>query len=520
MALKKSTTAWPAWHEQQPKIAPIKLYYLYYDYGILEPVSEVVAKMTEKIKKPEHYNSGKKTHALFIGLACLVGLVLITSLFAGGAWFFYRDKALPNVTFANMHMGGKTREQVKALVEQKLQEATLNFSYNGEEKLVAPSDIGITFDVNKTVDAVMSTGRGNFKDLLKLTQKQKVNLAYSSDVGAAIAFAKQHYPNAVADAKDAQLTFADNTFTIQPGVDGKGFDIPTFTLALQQLAEDPKPITVLVTTTMVAPAIQADNLTKLQEEVNRRVNLSIKFLYQGRLMYIADPGDIANWVNFTPDPANKTATATYDKAKIELFLKQKVGPSIASPAQDRKVLRNPDTGQEIVIQAGREGRQLANIESLTNEILEALTNGNSYEKEVAITTAPFKTITLSGGTDHWVEVDLSEQRTSLWAGSTAVASFTISSGVAQWPTVTGEFAIWYKTPNQVMTGGSRASGDYYYLPNVTWVSYFYRDYGFHTAYWHNNFGQPMSHGCINMRQADAKALYDFAPIGTKVIVHA
>lgn len=476
--------------------------------------------MAEIKNTTDAHPKGKQPHVLFIMLACLVGLVLVTSAIVGGAWFYYRDKALPNVTVANIAVGGKTREQVKQIVEEELADARLTFMQEGKETTATFAEIGVQFDIDKTVDAVMHKGRAGLNDLGKLTTKQPVSLTYTTDVGAAITFAKQHYPNVVTDAKDAELMFADNKFQIKPGTDGKGFDVPAFTAAVHQLAQDPKAIVLPVSTTPVAPAIQPDNLTKLQEEVNQRLGLSIKFLHQGRLMYVTDPSDIASWINFTPDPTNKTATANYDKSKIELFLKQKVGPSMASPAQDRKVLRNPETGHEIVIQAGREGRQLADIEGLTNGIIDALAKSTPYEKEVAITTAPFKTVTLAGGTDRWVEVDLSEQRTTLWAGSTAVSSFTISSGVGQFPTVTGEFAIWYKTPNQVMTGGSRASGDYYYLPNVTWVSYFHRDYGFHTAYWHNNFGQPMSHGCINMRQADAKALYDFAPIGTKVIVHA
>ena len=59
-----------------------------------------------------------------------------------------------------------------------------------------------------------------------------------------------------------------------------------------------------------------------------------------------------------------------------------------------------------------------------------------------------------------------------------------------------------------MAGGSGA--DAYNLPNVPYVMYFYQDYGLHGAYWHNNFGHPMSHGCINERITDAKALYDWA----------
>ena len=59
-----------------------------------------------------------------------------------------------------------------------------------------------------------------------------------------------------------------------------------------------------------------------------------------------------------------------------------------------------------------------------------------------------------------------------------------------------------------MAGGSGA--DAYDLPNVPYVMYFYQDYGLHGAYWHNNFGHPMSHGCVNERIVDAKALYEWA----------
>ena len=59
-----------------------------------------------------------------------------------------------------------------------------------------------------------------------------------------------------------------------------------------------------------------------------------------------------------------------------------------------------------------------------------------------------------------------------------------------------------------MSGGSGT--DAYDLPNVPYVMYFYHDFGLHGVYWHDNFGYTMSHGCINMRQIDAGALFDWA----------
>ncbi len=110
----------------------------------------------------------------------------------------------------------------------------------------------------------------------------------------------------------------------------------------------------------------------------------------------------------------------------------------------------------------------------------------------------------------WIDVDLSAQRVTAYEGSAPVRYFTISSGLPGTPTVTGTFRIWAKTPLQDMSGGNRASGDAYYLKDVPWVQYFYEDYSFHGTYWHNNFGTPMSRGCINMRIEDAKWLYNWA----------
>ncbi len=115
--------------------------------------------------------------------------------------------------------------------------------------------------------------------------------------------------------------------------------------------------------------------------------------------------------------------------------------------------------------------------------------------------------------DKRIEVDLNTQRVYAYEGDNRVMEFIISSG--KWGrTPTGNFRIAYKTKAQKMSGGSKALGTYYYLPNVQFVQFFgnsefpwSRGFSFHGAYWHDNFGQPMSHGCINMRNEDAQQLF-------------
>ena len=115
--------------------------------------------------------------------------------------------------------------------------------------------------------------------------------------------------------------------------------------------------------------------------------------------------------------------------------------------------------------------------------------------------------------DHWVDVDLSTQTVFAMQGDQIARSFLVSTG--RWPTVTitGVFRIY------VMYRAADMSGDDYYLPKVPYVMYFHEGYGLHGTYWHNNFGTPMSHGCVNLRTADAAWLYEYSSVGTVVSVH-
>jgi len=115
-----------------------------------------------------------------------------------------------------------------------------------------------------------------------------------------------------------------------------------------------------------------------------------------------------------------------------------------------------------------------------------------------------------------IEVDLTHQRIYAYEGDRLVYNFSISSG--KWGrTPVGVFKIWIKLRYTKMSGGSKALRTYYYLPNVPYVMYFSnnkiaksRGYGLHGTYWHNNFGHPMSHGCINMKTEEAGLLYYWA----------
>ena len=122
---------------------------------------------------------------------------------------------------------------------------------------------------------------------------------------------------------------------------------------------------------------------------------------------------------------------------------------------------------------------------------------------------------------RWIEIDLSEQKLIAYQGNTPVMVTQISSGrkngtdrlVYYTETVTGRYTV------QKRYAAARMAGPGYDTPNVPYIQYFFRGYAIHGAFWHNEFGLPVSHGCINMRVEEARQLFEWATIGTEIIVH-
>ena len=114
---------------------------------------------------------------------------------------------------------------------------------------------------------------------------------------------------------------------------------------------------------------------------------------------------------------------------------------------------------------------------------------------------------------RWIDVDLSAQTVTAYDGADPVRSFVVSTGTAAHPTVTGQFRVYIKLKSTPMAGPG------YYLPGVPWTMYYYKGYAIHGTYWHDNFGTPMSHGCVNLTIPDSEWVYNFSEVGTLINVH-
>ena len=127
------------------------------------------------------------------------------------------------------------------------------------------------------------------------------------------------------------------------------------------------------------------------------------------------------------------------------------------------------------------------------------------------------------------------------SGRTLISTTLVSTGLEPNPTLPGLFHVRYKLPTQDMAGAINSDGQVvalgqdaaddarsgleagespYVVAAVPNVMYFNMEAeALHGTYWHNNFGNPMSHGCVNLPLNVASWLYGWAPLGTEVWVH-
>ncbi|MDP3331371.1 MAG: L,D-transpeptidase [Methylococcaceae bacterium] len=134
------------------------------------------------------------------------------------------------------------------------------------------------------------------------------------------------------------------------------------------------------------------------------------------------------------------------------------------------------------------------------------------------------------GTDRKLFVYLDSQRVDAVENGKVVRTFKVSTGKSKTPTVTGSFYIYDRYRHKKMRSDvGKGQPGFYEVEDVPYTQFFHKDFAFHGAFWHNSFGQPASHGCVNMAtkeqnkrwpnvSEDAGWLYQWAALGLPVTV--
>ncbi|MDR3106806.1 MAG: L,D-transpeptidase, partial [Bifidobacteriaceae bacterium] len=331
---------------------------------------------------------------------------------------------------------------------------------------------------------------------------------------------------------DATVAFDPENvaFAVEPSVTGLKTEVEPAAAAIKAyLADTAAPANVEVKAVPNPPAIDDDAAQTAADAATAGLERVITFDNGQRgskaRAYQLPVALIGAWTTFTANPEQGAIEVGYDQGLIAANLPALLADKVAIPSRKAIEMEYPDSDRLIgTVQWGLNGLKMADPATVAAEVMAALTEGRDANVTVPLETEPFETERVKPPSNydepngaHWIDVNKSTFLATLYAGTTQVGQYVISTGKPGHDTPSGTFYVYLKYDYQVMRG---PASDPYASP-TNWVSYFSGGVAFHSAPWNepNNWRRQVSHGCVNMKTADAKVVYDFAPIGAKVVVH-
>jgi lipoprotein-anchoring transpeptidase ErfK/SrfK len=453
---------------------------------------------------PAEPKAKKKHTALWISAAAgvaVVGLVVSSLVLIA-----------PGTAVAGVPVGWLTPGAAAEAIEQRLAETTVVLTGSGEDAELTGAELGATVDAQALADAAFAAHPMWNPTAWFATTDAEIEL----EAAAAADALRDAAPQLYTDPVDATLAFdpATASYVATPAVEGVGIDVATVQAAIQAAFEAGQ---TRVQVDPVSAAVPADISTETADATVAQLNgmLDTAGFYVGDERTVPiDRAVAASWLSIAPKGEEFAITA--DPAAIQPVV-DTLAAAVDRAPENAVVIT--DTGGKVLqtMAAGQSGRQLGDATGVAAAFASQLGSGDAVFK-LPVDEVPVSTTTLARN----IVVDLSEQRTYIYENGQVVNSFLVSSGTAATPTHTGNFRI--NSHVRVQDMGALCYNpnavNSYCTEDVPWVMYFNGDQGFHGTYWHNNFGNRMSHGCVNLSLGMAEFLYSWAPNGTEVRVQA
>lgn len=467
-----------------------------------------------------------------------LSLVLFSATVAGAFWGYekvYAQKFYPGVKIAGYEVGSQTPEEVKSLVEARIQEISQQkLQLLAEDKTLTPSpeEIGISFDVEQVIEQAYNIGRDKAGWQRFLEELEAVFLSKEIILQPQIEQEKfDSYINQNTglnqEAQNATLRVENEQVIVVLSEYGSRIDLEEFKSDFTNNIKDNKVSrAVTLQTNIIEPEIDESQVIAVKPQVEELVSLPIILIY-GYSKYTATAETIAGWLVLKANDQG-SLDVEFSNDKINEFI-DSVARKIDQKAIDRQI--NSETGA--VIKEGRDGR-VVNREKLLAEIKNALANTeiNENNRTLAIEVTEQEReekkvkpeeVAQTGGTPglydgKYIEINLSQQKLYIYEGENLVGAYAISTGKWSMPTPTGTRHIESKT--------TRAYSKKYNLYMPYWNS-IGGGYGIHELpEWpggakegESHLGTPVSHGCVRLGVGPAETVYNWAPIGTPVYIH-
>lgn len=417
----------------------------------------------------------------------------------------------PGASVAGVGVGGMTQGAAAEAISNRLAQTTIEFTGTAGNASVSGAQLGASVDATRLAEAVFAD-----HPMWKVTDwfAPSTDAAIALDPAKAEAALRAALPSLYTTPTNAVVAFdaATANYTVTPAVAGTGVDLTAVQSALQtafnagqtSVKVSPAQAAVQATTTTDAATATATSLNTMLDTVG--------FYVGDERTVPVDRAVAASWLTVAPNAAGKI-TITANEAEIQKVVDAL--PAAVDRAPVNATTITDTDGKVLSAQtAGVTGRTIGATAGIAAAFAAQIAGGNAAYA-LPVTETPFATTTLARS----IEVNLSQQKAYLYENGVVVQSYLISSGLPGHDTNTGHFKIYAKLKSQNMGNPDLTKAPNYYTKNVPNVSYFNGDEALHGAYWHHNFGNRMSHGCVNMPLDAAAYVYSWAPIGTPVWVH-
>lgn len=469
------------------------------------PPEQIDAAETDTQPKPKKLPAHKL--AGLIGLTSLIGIVVLWAL-CSALFSKYKIGSASVSRFA----GEKRLAQV---INSQTQTYKLTINYPDKtKKSFGLQDVGLQVD---TKAMVASLHHYRLADFLAWWHPKPARILFTTDIKTFNAFVAKSLTITIQPAEDAHLAITDGNIVLSNSSAGKRYGLPNPKANIEAAASGLQNAPISLELLALHPSITTEQLANSKAKLEKVLSQQIEFTIAGKIIS-PSATDIGNWLELTPNDKSRSVDITVNSGKVLDYI-NKMATRYIHPPRDEVVVVHND-GTTVTLVRGLGGVDIVTKPAIAANIADNLLAAKGMQVDLPIKNAPYKTIT-AGEYDKWIEVDLTNKRMYAYEQSNLVGTFLVSAGAPATPTVTGQFNIYSKIAQQDMRGRN-VDGSGYFQPNVPWINYFYKDYAIHGNYWRpfSYFGNiNSSHGCVGMIVDDAQWLYEWAPLGTTVIVH-
>lgn len=449
----------------------------------------------------------------------------------GSSWAYathYSKLALPHTMVGKLDVGGMTPDELKRHLTDNCQNLNAAFSGGVPRTSLSLGQMGLDCDVPGTAAAVMNANQNLGEVLASTVRERQVTPLFTLDEAAATQAARALTAQRPDTVVDPHLGFNNEkgSFEVQPGSAGQGVDPKVIIAAAQKTWETQTKQSIKVKLTEVTPIAPDPQLETWAQRANSLIAPKVNLIGR-RVGHIITPADKAQWVEVTENGPVVSEKKVLDWLKT--FTDEKIdvnnGPGERTMTKDGYLLT--------MTKMALDSKKVSNNDTIAAEITAALNAGQNYRGvfEMAVQEGKFNDTVVDQSLtrppynakpgEKFISIDLTNHTVAAWEGDKVVwGPVEAVHGSLPSPTYPGIFHVQTKLVNAHMKNDEAWDGPYdTWSP---WTMYYHGGYAVHGTYTRWNWVQTNyggSHGCVNLKPAKAKELFDWARVGTPVVIH-